>query len=321
MKNILIVDNSNCGHLLCGIYQRNGYVPLLSKNAFDAILKLNSLSFDLVVSAIELPGDNSFALYEYLKENYPFIPAIMISDREVDYYFNRIFKEGIGNVLAWPIDEHELLILSDKLINRENIFGLNNYMPGPLQSFRISITKSGQIASSIQLLYEKLIKGGYEVKNRMAFNLLLNEMTVNAVYHSHGLTAEKERRLPVTLTDSRVDIALALSASCYGVSITDYNGKLSREKILASINRALIQEEILLKSAETGEDVSDMISETGRGIDLLRKLAAEYYFIIRENFKTEIIIIFGRKHESSKHPRYSSLKIIEDYPSSDERGL
>jgi len=81
--------------------------------------------------------------------------------------------------------------------------------------------------------------------------------------------------------------------------------------VLDSINRVIEEQNLLEKAAESGEDISELISETGRGIDLVRKLAGEYYFIIKKNFRTEIILIFDKSF-SDDTENYSSLKIIED---------
>jgi hypothetical protein len=51
------------------------------------------------------------------------------------------------------------------------------------------------------------------------------------------------------------------------------------------------------------------ISDSGRGIDLLRKLSGEYYFNIRRKYMTEIVVIFDI-HFQKDDPR-SSLNIFE----------
>ncbi|MFA5519179.1 MAG: hypothetical protein WDA74_08000, partial [Spirochaetota bacterium] len=66
----------------------------------------------------------------------------------------------------------------------------------------------------------------------------------------------------------------------------------------------------LEKAYETGEDITELLSETGRGIDLVRKLSGEYYFIIKKNFRTEIIFIF-KENRSGISEKNTSLKIID----------
>lgn len=313
--NILIVDFSVYKDSIASIFKDQGFTVETCESAYQAMSKLKAVDFDLVVSEVELPGDNSFDLYNYIKKNYPYIPAIMTTESRIDTFFDQIFEEGIGNVLCKPVKKDEILGLALKLITRKNIFGLNNYLSSPEEVKKISITSSKQIQKAINIIYEQILNWGLSVGNKTAFNLILNEMIINAVYHSHGFTFEKENRIPVKLPEnSSVDIHFAFRKNTYAISITDYNGILTKEKILNSINNVILQDNIILKAVETGEDIIDQIRETGRGLDLVRKLTGEYYFIIKKGVRTEIILIFDTDPIHDDTESYSSLKIIEDYP-------
>lgn len=312
MYRILIADPSPYKEELAGIYTAAGYTAECCDSAFNAISKLKTYDYDLIVSEVELPGDNAFDLYEYIQKNYPFIPTIMITDKKIDTFFDMIFTRGIGNVLHKPVQKEELLGLSSKLITRENIFGLNNYLEDMNELKKISIKKSSQITDAIEMMTEQLKKWGFSKKNNVAINLILNEMIINAVYHSHGFTAEKLYRKPVVLEKGKfVDLFFGHNNSSFAVSVTDYNGKLTKERILESIHNVIKQELLIEKAAVTGENIIDLISESGRGIDLLRKLSGEYYFIIKKNTRTDVIIIFRDSMELIDNEN-SSLKIIED---------
>ncbi len=313
MQNrILIADISDYKFELENLFKDTGYITTFCDSAFDAISKLRAYDYDLVISEVELPGDNAFDLYEYIEENYPYIPTIMITDKNIDLFFERIFSQGIGNVLHKPVVRSEMLMLAEKLIKKENIFGLKNYFEHTDFLKKVRIKKSSQINKAINMIIDQMNDWGFSASDRTSLNLILNEMSINAVYHSHGLTAEKLKRKPVTLKEGQhVDLHFCKSGNSYGISITDYNGKLTREKILESINNVIIQNNLIEKAIETGEDITEFISESGRGIDLVRKLSGEYYFIIRKDFRTEIILIFSdKKNEAGEES--SSLKIIED---------
>ncbi len=313
MYNVLIVDFSIFKDSLVKIFRNGGYNVELCESAYDAMKKLKSIDFDLVVSEVELPGDNAFALYNYIMENYPYIPTIMTTDRNIDSFFDVIFQEGIGNVLCKPFRREEILNLAEKLITKMNIFGLNNYIPDLIETKKIRITSSKQIKKAISLIVDEIKNWGFKIENKIMLTLILNEMVINAVYHSHGLSDEKKLRQAVQLGEGEfVDIFFARSRDKYGIAIDDFNGNLSRMIILDSINKAIEQNILLDKASETHEDVTDFISETGRGIDLVRKLAGEYYFIIQKNVRTEIIIIFDTLYTDDKICTHSSLKIIED---------
>jgi len=312
MYKILLADLSPYKNTLKDIFSGNGYDVIFCDSAFDAISKLKAYDFDLVVSEVELPGDNAFDLYEYVKENYPYIPMIMVTDKNIDQFFHRIFEQGIGNVLHKPVNAGEVLKLSDKLITKKNIFGLSNYLDNITETKRMKITKSLQINRAIELLIDHISNWNFHIASHATLGLMLNEMVINAVYHSHGFTKEKLDRIPVELPpDKFVDIQFCHNANSYAISITDSNGKLTKDKILESLNNVIKQNMLIENSITTGEDISSFISESGRGLDLVRKLSGEYYFIIRKNFRTEIIFIF-KNSDKPVASETSSLKIIED---------
>lgn len=312
MKHILVVDYTPYKNVLARIYSECGYNVTVCESAFEAISKLRAYDYDLIVSEVELPGDNAFDLYNYLTANYPYIPTIMITSKTIDNFFERIIEEGIGNVLTKPVRESEILNLSDKLISRDNIFDLKNYMPDLEELKKIRINNSKQINKAVHAIMEGIESWNFSLGNKGFFALILHEMIINALYHSHGYTEEKKARVPLALPEGKhVDVFFGRGPENYGVSINDYQGNLTRTRILESIHCAIKQEKLLVQAAETGEDISDFISETGRGIDLLRKLAREYYFIIKKDFRTEIILIFNATGENGRQ-RASSLKIIED---------
>jgi CheY-like chemotaxis protein/two-component sensor histidine kinase len=312
MYKILLADLSPYRDTLKNIFTENGYDAIFCDSAFDAISKLKAYDFDLVVSEVELPGDNAFDLYEYIEGNYPDVPMIMVTDKNIDRFFNRIFEQGIGNVLHKPVNPKEILNLTEKLITKKRIFGLNNYLSGIKEIKRMKVKKSLQINRAIDLIIEQISGWNFRIPNRATLGLMLNEMVINAVYHSHGLTQEKLERIPVELPEDKfVDIQFCCNDDSFAISITDSNGKLSKAKILESINNVIKQNMLIEKSLESGEDISDFISESGRGLDLVRKLSGEYYFIIKKDCRTEIIFIFKNTDKPFESDT-SSLKIIED---------
>ncbi len=312
MYNILIVDFSSYKETIAEMFRGEGYLVEIAESAFEAMSKLKAFDFDLIVSEVELPGDNAFDLYNYLNKNYPYIPAIMTTDKDMEAFFDQIFQEGIGNVLLKPVKKGELLSLAEKLITKKNIFDLKNHIKDIDEIKRIRINASKQIQKAVDLILDNITKWGFEIESKMILNLVLNEMIINAIYHSHGFTKEKEERKPIQLKEDQfVEIFFGKSKSTYGISINDYNGKLSKARILESINSAVRQNQLIIEASETGEDISNQVSETGRGIDLLRKLISEYYFIIKKGVRTEIILIFDTAASAEKRD-YSSLKIIED---------
>ena len=319
MYRVLIVDFSIYKDSISKFFEDIGYGVDICDSAFEAMSKLKSYDYDLVISEVDLPGDNSFDLYNYITGNYPHLPLIMTTEKNIDSFFDKIFAEGIGNLLFKPIVRNELINLSEKLITKKNIFGLHNYIEDFRETKKIRITSSRQIQRAIAASFQEIENWGFRIEKKMHLNLVLNEMLINAVYHSHGLTKEKEKRIPVTLAEGKfVDLFFGHSARKYGFAIDDYNGILTKMRILQSINRVIEESELLKKAYEEGSDISPIISETGRGIDLVRKLSGEYYFIIKKNVRTEIMLILDPAVQNlTEDEIYTSLKIIEDNSTDD----
>ena len=311
MNHILVVDFTSSKEEIADMLRESGYRVDISNSAFDAMAKLKAFGYDLVVSEVELPGDNAFELYNYIFSHYPYIPTIMVSSKEIDPYFDRIFEEGIGNVLCKPIDKNELSNLTRKLITKKNIFGLKNYLDDIEEIKKIRITSSNSIKKAIAKILKQIEGWGFKIENKVVLNLVLNEMIINAVYHSYGYTKEKEERLQITLKKGEhVDVFFGKNKNCYGISIDDYVGTLTKNKILESLHKAIKQSQLLISAAEKGEEVTEEISETGRGINLLRKIAIDYYFIIKKDVRTEVIILFNKNKSAAD--KVASLKIIEN---------
>jgi len=311
MKKILIVDSTPYINELSELLNKNSYTTVLTDTALDAIAMLKSENFDLIISEVTLPGDNSFELYFYLNKNYPYLPVIMITDKELDGFFEEIFEKGIGNVINKPVNESELINLADKLTDKSNIFGLDKYLTGIIEIKKMRITSSSQIQKSINIILDYMKKRNFMIDNIMMLNLILNELIINAVYHSFGFTREKEERKAIILPDGKfVEIDFAFSESSLGISITDFNGTLTKNKILESMYKVVFQKKIIDKAVASGQDISSVISETGRGIELVRQLVSEYYFVINRQIRTDIILIFNSQHEFDTK-KLTSLKIIE----------
>lgn len=310
MKNILIVDHTDqAGEIAAHL---STYQVDICSTAFDAISKLNIKAYDLVISEVELPGDNSFEFYYYIKKNLPYMPVIMVTNNNIDNYFEDILTNGIGNVLPKPIEKEELLALVSKLVLESPLFGLKNYLSPIIEQKKITINKSNQIMPAIEKATDILENWGFCISNKMMINLILNELIINAVYHAHGFTQQKLDRIKIALPeDKHVDLCFAYNVNEYAISITDYMGTLTSKRILESIYNVIIQRKILDEAAESGDMSNICISESGRGLEIVRRLAKEYYFIIHKDRRTEAIIKFHKEHTFDSE--CSSIKIIERY--------
>jgi len=308
-KKIMIVDPSEYAATIAQLLE--GYKLDFFQTAYDAILALNSNRYDLVISEVTLPGDNSFELYYYIHKNLPYLPVIMITEDDIDSLFHEILQNGIGNVLNKPVQPKEFGNLVNKLLGLSPVFGLKNYINNMTEHKKIRLTNSEQINPTIRKMTNIITEWGFNIQNMMMMHLILNEIIINSLYHAHGFTKQKLKRLPVTLSEGDfVDIHFGYNSDEYALSVTDYKGTLSSQIILSSIYNVINQRRIIEEAAVTGDVSSLQLSESGRGIELVRKLAKEYYFIIEKGKRTETILMFDSTHEYEQESS-AAIKIIE----------
>lgn len=233
-------------------------------------------------------------------------------DRQLEDVFNLVMNYRLRIVLAKPVNPNELVTVIRRLQRPDqNIwFGLENYIPNITTEQHWELNKSALIADTVNNLESLFSAWGMEFENLFEVTLAWQEVLSNAVYHSHGFTAQKEQRKPVILPPGkRVVVHAACNDDYAGISIRDFMGTLTPHRILESLSLAIEQRKILEESYETGLDVSEHILDRGRGLDIIRKLSHEYYFVLKKNYSTEVIFLYDRLYH--KDGDISSIKIFE----------
>lgn len=119
-KNILVVDDSVTTRILeRNILRAAGYKVTVAVNGLDALTKLISEKFDLVVSDVEMPEINGFELTERIRkdERHHDIPIILVTSlaSEIDR------RKGLGlganaYITKGSFDQEDLLLNIRKLI-------------------------------------------------------------------------------------------------------------------------------------------------------------------------------------------------------------
>lgn len=276
----------------------------------DALEKLKTNKFDLIMIDTEIKNNNGFALLEYVQTNHPCLPYIMTTEHDIDKYIKPALDMQIGNMLVKPMKRDELLLLITRLVTKEGIFGLENYVTEIENCERIKINKTSQINKTIEKVMKKSLDWGFSFPNINNIKLVLYEMVVNALYHSHGFTEEKMNRKHIELEKGKyVELAFGSNKTKFGVSITDFNGKLSKSSILSSISDLIVRDQKIKELIEKGEDFTSLVLDRGRGLDITRKLAGEYQINIYKNKKTEIILLFDVDYY--KDDNIGTIKIFE----------
>jgi CheY-like chemotaxis protein len=260
----------------------------------------------MLLSDINMPLMGGFELVKNIKTlGYKF-PVVLMTDKNIDEFLYKALEYDVGNILSKPLKKDEVLSLIFKLITGIGFFGLENYLYFGIEEFDTIIIKSSkEIENAINIMIEKAKKHGLPTETVMPFKLILIELISNAVYHSHGRTDLKMKRVPFDIPEGKyVEIKHGYDGYRYGVSITDFMGTLSKKLIIETLIDLNERDKKIKDAMSKGEDISPFLKDSGRGLHITREMSPEYYFNIKKGEKTEVIILmdFNKKNKAVSNP-------------------
>jgi len=126
MKNILFIDDDK-NFLTCleegfGFYSDLNLVT--AGNGEEAIEKVESREFDLVVTDLRMPLMDGFQLIEFLKNHYPHIPIIVVSALSDPETARKLKPFSVSMYIDKPVDLDEIVTGVTHVLNCDGAAGL-----------------------------------------------------------------------------------------------------------------------------------------------------------------------------------------------------
>jgi len=106
IRNVLVVDDDRIlRRLIKKKLERHAetFTVLTAENGIDAVDKLRSAPVSLVVTDLQMPEMDGFALLAHLSEHYPEIPAIIFTGFSLPQSQRSALEQGYGGVIEKPI--------------------------------------------------------------------------------------------------------------------------------------------------------------------------------------------------------------------------
>jgi DNA-binding NarL/FixJ family response regulator len=293
------------------ILTKNEYRPYFVETSAECRVVVDEVRPEIIIVDIKPAKLHDFRLLSDLKvlSN---APILLTTDENVDEFMGALSDNKITIVLPKPLKSAELARVMENLLTADYRvwFGIHNYLPGLRKLRSMKLRRSTQVRTCIKTMMNEMHAWGFNFSHESEMDIVWQEILINAVYHAHGYTEEKKQRVAIELPDPyEVDVTYGASETAFGIAVRDHMGTLTPEIILKALHATIEQQQMILKAAETGEDISSIILDRGRGIDLIRQLSGEYYFIIDPGNSTEVIIIYDRYYE--KDDAVGSLKIFD----------
>jgi CheY-like chemotaxis protein/anti-sigma regulatory factor (Ser/Thr protein kinase) len=294
---VLVVDDEKAIRLMLLDYLENKYFVQTADNGEEAMAVLSQERFDLVISDINMPGISGPKLLADIKKKYPATRVALITAYNIDEYIRVAKENSITNIIpkTVPFNFTELDSIVSGLLSRE-IFGLQKYLLLENTILDTSWIKSTLDARESRERIIDIFNSKFGTSGDM--KLIFDEIVTNAIYHAPTLsdgTEKYQEFSDVTLEPNEfIYVECGYDREKYAISITDYQGKLSKETVLYKIDRQI-----------TGEGLLD---DSGRGIHMSRLFADRMIINIEPNKRTEVILI---NYFSHKYRGYKPLYINE----------
>ena len=298
---------------------RSVFSKILSAGPYELVFKSTSpeqgclpeINADILFCSLEIPGCDAFEIYNKIRSKHPELPVIFFTNENINRYLDEFSRTENTNVMAKPFTREELLFFLDKLIHNHRAFGLKNYLKQGSTVKTFFLQESREVRTRITDIFTLAKKWGFEFHYDFKIDLVIHELLVNALYHAYGYEDEKKNGTLISLPEGEVvEVEVGHDENRFGITITDFRGNLTRDRILNALKALENQHraDLLFDSGE-GISISEVFKQHGRGIDIVRKNSGEYYFVIEKGQRTQAIIIFDKNFE--KDDEFTSIKIIE----------
>ena len=297
MKSLLFIDDDvNFGNLMRDIFIGR-YAVDCCTSADAAVALCHQKKFDLIISDIRMPGMRGPELLMKLQEIQPTVKTALITSYNVDDYLGIARTYKISSIIpkTVPMNFTELDIIVKRLVDG-TIFGLENWLLDKHEfagTFTITTSAQGrEIRNHLVDLITQKFGSARDIK------LILDETITNAIYHAPQ-NADGTEKYPelteITLTPGeQVTVSWGFDSEKYGIAVVDWQGRLTREKVLQKIERQV--------------QGLGLMDENGRGLHISRLLADRMIINIERNVRTEVILM---NYISTKFSGYKPLYINE----------
>ncbi|GAB4434416.1 MAG: hypothetical protein OHK0011_17540 [Turneriella sp.] len=293
------------------ILLKNNYRPYFVDNSAECKVVVDEIRPDIIIIDIRAAKPHDFRILTDLRVLSK-APVLLTTEENVDDYMTALGSKNVTIVLPKPIKGAELAkVLANLLTVDPRVwFGIHNYIPDLRKLRKMKLRRSTQVRTCIKTILNEMHAWGFNFNHETEMDLVWQEILINAVYHAHGYTNEKKERVAIELPHPyEVEVTYGASEGAFGIAVRDSMGTLTPSIIIETLRQTVEQQKMIEKAAETGEDVSHLVLDRGRGLDLIRQLSGEYYFIIDPGVSTEVIIIYDRYYE--KDDAVGSLKIFD----------
>lgn len=119
MPRILVVDDDRLiRSLLTSIFEMHGVACVAAAGGEEALHRLETEEFDLVLLDLMMPGVSGFDVLDAMRSLPPPHPPVMIATAASPAVIERVERSRVAAILAKPFDVDELIATTQELVRR-----------------------------------------------------------------------------------------------------------------------------------------------------------------------------------------------------------
>lgn len=104
MRILVVDDDPMMGKTFCDIFKINGYEADISLSGKDALEKLETNTYDIVLSDIKMSEMNGLELYRAIKKNFQYLPVVLMTAYVSHSLVDEAINEGVASVFTKPVN-------------------------------------------------------------------------------------------------------------------------------------------------------------------------------------------------------------------------
>jgi DNA-binding NtrC family response regulator len=152
-KILIIEDKESMAEMLRVSLRSEGYECVIAVNGEEGIRKIQSESFELVLTDLKLPDQDGFEILNAAQSEDPFLPVVIMTAYGTIEIAVKAMKEGAFDFVTKPFDMDHLLLMIKRAIETRRLYRENLLLKEEMLSksgFPKIIGKSQQIKEVVE---------------------------------------------------------------------------------------------------------------------------------------------------------------------------
>ncbi|KAB2843837.1 MAG: response regulator, partial [Ignavibacterium sp.] len=124
-RSVLIIDDDKTiRKLITHHLKLNNFIPFEAENSYQAFEVLKKEKIDLVLSDVTMEGMDGFEFCQKVRENenHRFLPFIFVTAKNTLEDKSKAVEAGGDDIITKPFDVNELILKTQALIRRSDIY-------------------------------------------------------------------------------------------------------------------------------------------------------------------------------------------------------